>query len=99
MARAQKGNHASPHGDDVDGKPAVADMAFNFSIVPHRPAGGLWTSAHDLARYVQLELARGKLPNGKQFVSEENLVIRDGPHGGQHLGDPGGTPWRQYVRV
>jgi CubicO group peptidase (beta-lactamase class C family) len=79
MARAQKGNHASPHGDDVDGKPAVADMAFNYSVVPHRPAGGVWTSAHDLARYVQLELARGKLPNGKQLVSEENLLMRRKP--------------------
>jgi len=79
MERAQKGNHARPHGDDVDGKPAVADMAFNYSIVPHRPAGGVWTSAHDLIRYVQLELGRGKLPNGKRLVSEENLLMRRKP--------------------
>ena len=79
MARAQKGDHASPHGDDVNGKPGVADMAFNYAIVPFRPAGGVWTSAHDLARYVQLELARGKLPNGKQLVSEENLLARRAP--------------------
>ena len=76
MARAQKANHASPHGDDVDGKPAVADMALNYAVVPHRPAGGVWTSAHDLIRYVQMELARGKLPNGRQLVSEENLLMR-----------------------
>ena len=79
MERAQKGNHAWPHGDDVDGKPAVADMAFNYSVVPHRPAGGVWTSAHDLIRYVQLELGRGKLPNGKRLVSEENLLMRRKP--------------------
>ena len=79
MALAQKGNHASPHGDDLEGKPAVADMAFNYAIVPHRPAGGVWTSAHDLSRYVQLELARGKLPNGKRLVSEENLMMRRKP--------------------
>lgn len=79
MERAQKGNHAWPHGDDVDGKPAVANMAFNYSIVPHRPAGGVWTSAHDLIRYVQLELERGKLPNGKRLVSEENLLMRRKP--------------------
>src|SRR5262249_26297175 len=76
MERAQKGNHARPHGEDVDGKPAVANMDFNYSIVPHRPAGGVWTSAHDLIRYVQLEVRRGKLPNGKQLVSEENLLAR-----------------------
>src|SRR3989454_704182 len=65
MARALRSNHASPHGDNIDGKPAVASMAFNYSVMPHRPAGGVWTSSHDLIRYVQLELAQGKLPNGK----------------------------------
>lgn len=79
MARALRGNHATPHGDNVDGKPAIASMAFNYAVMPHRPAGGVWTSAHDLSRYVQLELARGKLPNGKQFVSEENLLMRRMP--------------------
>jgi CubicO group peptidase (beta-lactamase class C family) len=78
-ARALATNHASPHGDDVDGKPSVANMAFNYSIVPARPAGGVWTSADDLIRYVQLELALGKLPNGKQLVSAENLLARRAP--------------------
>ena len=78
-ARALAGNHASPHGDDVDGKPAVASMAVNYSIVPARPAGGVWTSAGDLIRYVQLELALGKLPDGKQLVSAENLLARRAP--------------------
>ncbi len=78
-ARALAGNHASPHGDDVDGKPGVAKMAFNYSIAPLRPAGGVWTSAHDLIRYVQLELALGKLPDGTQLVSAENLLARRRP--------------------
>jgi len=78
-ARALGGNHASPHGDDVDGKPALASMAFNYSIWPARPAGGVWTSAGDLIRYVQLELDLGKLPNGKQLVSSENLLMRRTP--------------------
>jgi CubicO group peptidase (beta-lactamase class C family) len=79
MARALHGNHASPHGDDVDGKPSVANIAFDYSVMPHRPAGGVWTSAHDLIRYVQLELAQGKLPDGKQLVSAENLLARRAP--------------------
>jgi CubicO group peptidase (beta-lactamase class C family) len=73
------GNYASPHALDVDAKPALGSMANNYSIVAHRPAGGVWTSAHDLIRYVQLELAKGKLPNGKQLVSEENLLARRQP--------------------
>ena len=30
MARALKSNHATPHGDDVEGTPRVASMAFNL---------------------------------------------------------------------
>jgi CubicO group peptidase (beta-lactamase class C family) len=78
-ARALAGNHASPHGDDVDGKVAVSSMAFNYAGVAVRPAGGLWTSSRDLIRYVQLELALGKLPDGKQLVSSENLLMRRAP--------------------
>jgi CubicO group peptidase (beta-lactamase class C family) len=79
MAKALHGNHASPHGDDVDGKPSVANIAFDYSVMPHRPAGGVWTSAHDLIRYVELELDKGKLPNGKQLVSAESLLERRKP--------------------
>jgi CubicO group peptidase (beta-lactamase class C family) len=76
MARALHANHASPHGDDLNGKPAVGDIAFDYSVMPHRPAGGVWTSAHDLIRYIQLEITQGKLPDGKQLVSPENLLMR-----------------------
>jgi CubicO group peptidase (beta-lactamase class C family) len=78
-ARALAGDHASPHGDDIDGKPTVASMAINYSIVPARPAGAVWTSSADLIRYVQDELALGKLPNGKQLVSAESLLMRRAP--------------------
>jgi len=37
---------ASPHGDDGDGKPSVANRA----IVPARPAAGVWTTAGDATR-------------------------------------------------
>ena len=44
--------------DDVGWRAAGGELAFNYPVMPHRPAGGVWTSAHDLVRYVQLELAR-----------------------------------------
>ena len=78
-ARALAGNHASPHGDDIDGKPKVASMDINYSIYPARPAGAVWTSSADLARYVENELNLGKLPDGKQLVSAENLLVRRAP--------------------
>lgn len=76
MRRALSGNHASPHGEDVDGNLRVGSNAINYAIGPHRPAGGAWTSPHDFIRYVQLEVNRGKLPDGRVFVSEENLLAR-----------------------
>jgi CubicO group peptidase (beta-lactamase class C family) len=79
MEQAQRGNFASPHGDDIDQHPSLAGMDTNYSVVPFRPAGGLWSSAHDMTRYALLELSRGKLPTGEQFVSEENLLMRRKP--------------------
>jgi len=72
-------DHASPHGEDVDGKVAVAPMALNYAIVAARPAGGAWSSVNDMLRYVQMELDKGKLPGGKTFVSEAPLLARRAP--------------------
>lgn len=80
FATVLSGNFASPHGDDVDGKTTPARMDMNYSIVPVRPAGGVWTSARDLSKYIQMELALGRLPDGKQLVSKESLLER---HKGQ----------------
>jgi CubicO group peptidase (beta-lactamase class C family) len=79
FAKAMRGDCASPHGEDVDGKLALARMDLNYSVYPVRPAGGLWTSSSELAKYVEMELAKGMLPNGKRLVSEENLRARYTP--------------------
>ena len=79
FARAQSIDHASPHGFDVDGKTALGTMDLNYAVVPVRPAGGLWTSPHDLSRYVLLELSSGKLPDGRELVSAQNLKARAAP--------------------
>jgi CubicO group peptidase (beta-lactamase class C family) len=76
MEKAQRGDHASPHGDDISGHPTLARMGFNYTIVPYRPAGGAWSSAHDVAKYVQNELSLGVLPDGTRLVSEKNLLAR-----------------------
>ncbi|MES2898493.1 MAG: serine hydrolase domain-containing protein [Pseudomonadota bacterium] len=79
MARAMRSNHASPHATSLAERVTVLSQDFNYSVVPHRPAGGVWTTATDLARYVQLEANEGRLPNGKQLVSKENLLARRAP--------------------
>ena len=76
FAKAMSGNFASPHGDDVNGRTTLADMDNNYSVVPVRPAGGMWTSARDLAKYLQMELALGVLADGTRLVSQASLLER-----------------------
>ena len=76
---AQRTDHASPHSWDMSLRNVLIDMAMNHSIIPIRPAGGAWSSARDYARYVRLELARGRLPDGSTFVTEKNLFMRQVP--------------------
>jgi CubicO group peptidase (beta-lactamase class C family) len=74
--KALAGNHASPHAWDADGVTAAAEMAVNYAVVPLRPAGGAWSNAKDMMRYLRMELGRGLLPDGKHVVSEANVVKR-----------------------
>lgn len=103
IAQAERGNHARPHGVDADGNVVVARMDFNHAIFPARPAGAAWTSAGDLLKYVQMELARGKLPDGRALVSEKNLLARRakqvavGETGGYGMGLSINTKWNVTV--
>ncbi len=78
-ARALAGNHAGPHSPDVDGKPAKALMAVNYAVIPVRPAGAAWSNVRDMLKYVSMELAEGKLPDGKTYISKEPLLERRAP--------------------
>ncbi|MBV9981237.1 serine hydrolase domain-containing protein [Bradyrhizobium sp.] len=79
FATALSGDHASPHGVNVDGNTVPENADNDASVVPVRPAGGMWTSAHDLAQYVAMELRQGLLPDGRRLVSTENLWERRRP--------------------
>ncbi|HXQ12464.1 MAG TPA: serine hydrolase domain-containing protein [Caulobacteraceae bacterium] len=73
---ALAGDHASPHGTDPDGNLRVLGMDINNAVMPSRPAGGAWSSPHDMILYVQNELAEGVLPDGRRFIRPENLLAR-----------------------
>ena len=72
----ESGDWARPHGFSVDGQMTEMSNHFNHLIAPYRPAGGAWSSAADVAKYAELELSKGLLPNGKRLVSEANLLER-----------------------
>lgn len=79
-ARALRGNHAMPHGIDIDGKPARDLMDENYSVISARPAGAAWSNVDDLLKYVAMELAEGKLPGGKDYISRDALLARRAPN-------------------
>jgi hypothetical protein len=68
------GDYATPNGADVAGAlrplPLLED---NDWVVTVAPSGGLWSSAREMARYVQTELNRGVGPDGVRVVSAANL--------------------------
>jgi CubicO group peptidase (beta-lactamase class C family) len=78
-ALAFRGNHASPHGRDADGKTMLASMDLNTTIGPSRPAGGAWSNVNDMLLYVQMELSKGVMPNGSRYMAEKPLLERRVP--------------------
>jgi len=79
MKRALSSNHAGSHSPDADGKTARAMTAINDAVIPARPAGGAWSSINDMLKYVSMELAEGKLPNGTTYISKDPLLERRAP--------------------
>ena len=69
------GNYARPTGADVLGQPQrvplLADDRFAESIAP---AGALWSTATDIARYLATETDGGVAPDGVRVVSAANLA-------------------------
>ena len=54
-------------------------MNVNTAVIPLRPAGGAWSSVNDMLKYVSMELAEGKLPDGQTYISKEPLLQRRVP--------------------
>ncbi|MGI5864010.1 MAG: serine hydrolase domain-containing protein [Myxococcales bacterium] len=79
FAEALRGDHAIPHGRDIGLEYRVLPLSIEEAVLKIRPAGGAWSSARDMARYVITELAKGVGPDGKRVVSEANLLERYKP--------------------
>ncbi len=76
MDAAIAADHASPHSEDVDVKIRVIPLDFDRAVIPYRPAGGAWSSPHDMILYMKNELDEGVLPNGRRLLAKEALLQR-----------------------
>ncbi|MBV8037209.1 serine hydrolase [Roseateles sp.] len=79
FAKALRGNHAMPHGDALDGSTRRASMDLNYTILPARPAGAVWTTPNDFSRWVLMELNKGRTPEGQPLIGEANWAERYKP--------------------
>jgi CubicO group peptidase (beta-lactamase class C family) len=78
FARARKADHATPHARDLAGTMTAVPVDDETWVSAVRPAGGQWSSVHDYARVLLLELGNGVL-DGKRVISEANLLERRKP--------------------
>jgi CubicO group peptidase (beta-lactamase class C family) len=70
------GDYALPHAADLSGDLRPIPLAAEHDVLlPVRPAGGLWSTTREMARFVQTELAGGIAPSGTRVVSAENLAV------------------------
>jgi len=85
-------DYAVPHGTDLAGDfhPLLV-LVDDTWIASVEPTGGLWSSAREMSRYVQTELARGVSPDGARVVSAANLERTWAP-GVAFPPVPAGTP-------
>lgn len=79
MAAAAQADHASPHAPDYKQDLTVTPLSAEGDVRSIRPAGALWSSVRDMARYLLVELGQGKTPEGKRVVSEASLLARREP--------------------
>jgi CubicO group peptidase (beta-lactamase class C family) len=70
-----RGNYATPHGLDLFNERRPIPLEVERFVLPVAPAGGHWSTAPDMARYVITLLNRGVSPDGNQVVSSENLQV------------------------
>jgi CubicO group peptidase (beta-lactamase class C family) len=68
-------NHAVSYSyDSISGQFLPMPMNFARAVTATAPAGGVWSNADDMAKYMMTELSRGIAPDGKRVVSEQNLL-------------------------
>ena len=70
----EQGDNATPHAMKLDStySPLAVDM--EGMLAPTAPAGAHWSTLHDMAKYMIMQLNEGVAPDGTRVVSAENLL-------------------------
>ncbi len=76
--RARRAEHALPSARGLDGEVQPLDPNVEQFVSALEPAGAAWSTAEDMGRYLQMELRKGALPEGR-LLSEEALLHRREP--------------------
>lgn len=69
---------ATPHATDFDGRVKAIAQQMDNTVYAVAPAGAVWSTAHDLAQYVLLELNDGKAGD-KTLLKSQSLELRRKP--------------------
>ncbi|HEU5058146.1 MAG TPA: serine hydrolase domain-containing protein, partial [Kofleriaceae bacterium] len=80
-AAAGRAGRASPHDRTTGDRLVSTAIAASDWTAPLEPAWGAWSSVHDLAQVLLLELASGRTPGGGRLLSRANLMARRVPRG------------------
>lgn len=67
-------DYATPHGLQLDYSFTPLPLSAESFVAPIAPAGAIWSSANEMARYALTELSGGVAPDGNRVVSEKNLA-------------------------
>jgi CubicO group peptidase (beta-lactamase class C family) len=71
-----KGEMAMPHATNFEGGTSRIPLKVEGAVYSVAPAGAVWSTASDMARYLMLELGKGRMPDGEQIIAEEFLLER-----------------------
>lgn len=75
------GNYTNPHAADIKGRTEPISLLATAGVAElgAGPAGALWSSARDMARWLSMQLANGITPDGRRVISVANLLRTHAP--------------------
>lgn len=76
----QEGYYAKAYALDLYGQVQPVEQSttrgFNLTIIPHRPAGALWSTVSDMIHYIQIELSAGISLDGTRVFEPDTVLKR-----------------------